>query len=132
VEVGAEVAQDSTKLSIEQRRSLEPVLRGLLQAHVDVQERAPGQAAIIVVGGVSFNESGDELMVELGKGYVPTYYGGDFEDRINALATMVYVYMDRIGPLQGVDFTFEGRDIFDYFPYERGLKEQAEMHPRGE
>jgi N-acetylmuramoyl-L-alanine amidase len=129
-EVGAEVAKDSTKLSAEQRKSLEPVLRGLLQAHVDVQERVPGQAPIIVVGDVSFNDSGDELLVELGKGYVPTYYGGDFEDRINALATTVYVYMDKIGPLRGVDFTFEGRDILDYFPYEKGLKEQAEMSQR--
>jgi hypothetical protein len=126
-EVGVHVEKKSTDLSSEERKSLEPVLRGLLQAHVDVQERVLGQAAIIVVGNVSFNESGDELLVELGKGYVPTYYGGEFEDRLNALALTVYEYMEKVAPLPGVDFTFEGRDIFDYFPYERGLKEQAEM-----
>lgn len=129
-EIAAEVAKHSTDLSVEQRKSLEPVLRGLLQARVDRQERTLGQAAIIVVGDVSFNDSGDELMVELGKGYVPTYYGGEFEDRLNDLALGVYLYMEKIGPLSGVDFTFDGRDIFDYFPYERGLKEQAEMSQR--
>lgn len=130
MEVAAEAAKHSTDLTVEQRKSLEPVLRGLLQARVDLQERVLGQEAIIVVGDVSFNASGDELLVELGKGYVPTYYGGEFEDRINDLALGVYVYMEKIGALRGVDFTFEGRDILDYFPYERGLKEQAEMSRR--
>lgn len=120
-------AEDSTQLTANHRASLEPILRGLLQAQVDAQERIPGQAPVIVVSEVSFNDSGDELVVELGKGYVPTYYGGDFEDHIHALANNVYAYMEKIGPLRSVDFTFEGRDILDYFPYEKGLKEQAEM-----
>lgn len=129
-EVAAEVPKHSTDLSVEQRSSLEPVLRGLLQAQVDRQERLPGQAKIIVVGNVFFNDSGDRLLVELGKGYVPTWYGGDFEDQINGLATTVYVYMEAIGSLSAVEFTFEGRDILDYFPYERGLKEQADNAAR--
>ena len=123
---GVERAENSTKLTPEHRASLESVLRGLLQARVDVQERLPGQAAIIVVGNVSFSESGDRLVVELGKGYVPASYDFEFEDSIHELANEVYAYMETIGPIYAVSFTFEGRDIFDYFPSERGPASQTE------
>jgi N-acetylmuramoyl-L-alanine amidase len=123
---GVETAEDSTKLAPEHRASLEPVLRGLLQTRVDVQERLPGQAAIIVVGNVSFSESGDRLVVELGKGYVPASYDFEFEDSIHELSNEVYAYMETIGPIYAVSFTFEGRDIFDYFPSERGPASQTE------
>lgn len=130
MEVAAEAAKHSTDLTVEQRKSLEPLLRSLLQAQVDGQERMEGQAKIIVVGNVFFNDSGDRLFVELGRGFVPTWYGGVFEDQINGLATTVYAYMEKIGPLDAVEFTFEGRNILDYFPYERGLKEQADNAAR--
>lgn len=121
------LASRSTELSAEMRASLEPALRGLLQARLDMQSRLPGQAPIITVGQVSFDKSGDTLTVELGKGYVPTYYGGDFEDHIDDLSNVVTDYMARIGPIYNVSFTFEGRDILDYFPFERGLSDKAEM-----
>lgn len=120
-------ASRSTELSAEMRASLEPALRGLLQARLDMQSRLPGQAPIITVRQVSFDQSGDTLTVELGKGYVPTYYGGDFEDHIDDLSNVVTDYMAKIGLIFNISFTFEGRDILDYFPFERGLSDKAEM-----
>lgn len=109
---------------VEERPGFELILTGIVQSHVATEERLPGQQAL-VMPKVWFNEKGDVLNVELGRAYLPTYYTMTFEERLISISEALINYMEKASPIYQVDLWFEGQDIFDYFPEERGPSDSS-------
>jgi N-acetylmuramoyl-L-alanine amidase len=108
----------------EERFELEPILTAIVQSHVAAEERLPGQQPI-VVPHVWYSDTGDVLNVELGKAYLPTDYTITFEEQVNAIVDLLISYTEQRTPIYRVDVWFEGKDIFDYFPDERGPEDRV-------
>lgn len=122
------ILHERPAVPVEERVNLESILTNIAQSHVATEERLPGQQPL-VIAKVWFNEEGDALNVELGKAYLPTYYTITFEERLLAIGDALINYMERVTPIYQVDIWFEGRDIFEYFPEERGPPERAAREP---
>ncbi|MGF6710756.1 N-acetylmuramoyl-L-alanine amidase [Luteibacter sp. W1I16] len=108
----------------EERFELEPILTAIVQSHVAAEERLPGQQPI-VIPHVWYSDTGDVLNVELGKAYLPTDYTITFEEQVNAIVSLLITYTQQRTPIYNVDVWFEGKDIFFYFPEERGPEDRV-------
>lgn len=108
----------SPSAPMEERIRLEPILTALVQAHLAKEERLPGQQPIIHPR-VWYNDEGNTLNVDLGREYVPDTYTISFEERLNAITSIVYEAAQPTR-IYRLNVWFDGRDIFYYFPEEKG------------
>lgn len=108
-------SQDTQILSASERIEMEQLLAAETSTIVKRQEQLDGQG-ILRTPTVRFTDDGTKLIVELGSGYVPKINGGEFEDHLMEIANTLIFRMEAIAPIKGVDFVFDGYDIFHYFP----------------
>jgi len=116
---------------LEERMELEPILSSLVHNHIAKEERLPGQQPY-VVPKVWYSEEGRVLNVELGKAYLPTDYTISFEERMIAIADLLYIYTEKRTPIYKVDLWFDGKNVYDYFPEERGPAERVDTESRSD
>lgn len=116
-------ATDSPSAPIEERARLEPILTALVQEHLAKEERLPGQQPIINPR-VWYNQEGNTLNIDLGRGYLPTHYTITFEERLNVITSILYEAA-RPTPIYRLKVLFDGKDVFDYFPEEKGPDDQS-------
>jgi hypothetical protein len=105
----------SSSLTLVQRTEIEEMLTGIAQDIVLNQERMDGQG-VIPRPTVRFSEDGKSLIVDLGRGYVPKINGGELEDHLREIETPLTFHMEKIFPVYRVDFLFDDKDIYHYFP----------------
>ncbi|HEY4291772.1 hypothetical protein [Luteibacter sp.] len=113
----------SPRAPIEERMDMEPVLTALVQEHLAKEERLAGQQSM-VSPRIWYSEEGDTINIDLGRAYLPTHYTLTFEERVNGIAAILYE-AEKPTPIYKVDVWFDGKDIFDYFPEERGPADRA-------
>ncbi|MBB1061264.1 N-acetylmuramoyl-L-alanine amidase [Marilutibacter spongiae] len=116
-----------------ERAQLESMLKAELQRTVDSQKRIEGQGKHPLVLSARF-ERRDEfgrgantpwLIVDISKGYLPRnpdynrgvrHMGADFEDILSELHNTAYELLLDVVHIKGVEFLFDGRDIYHYYP----------------
>ena len=111
----------SPSAPIEERARLEPILTALVQEHLAREDRLPGQQPI-VNPRVWYNQEGDTLNIDLGRAYLPTHYTITFEERLNVITSILYEAAQPT-PIYRLKVWFDGKDIFEYFPEEKGYEE---------
>ncbi len=113
---------------------IEAMLKTELQQVVNAQRRIEGQGKDVTVLGVWFDvrDTGTgveepRLIVDLSASYLPRdsnylrgyrFIGADFEDLMHELHTTAMETLRDVLFIRGVDFLFEGKDIFYYYPEE--------------
>jgi len=117
------VATVSPAAPVEERARLEPILTSLVQEQLAKEERLPGQQPIINPK-VWYNQEGNTLNVDLGRAYLPNRYTITFEERLNVITSILYEAAQPT-PIYRLKVWFDGKDIFDYFPEERGPEERV-------
>jgi hypothetical protein len=86
-----------------------------LQRIVDKQKRIEGQSREVKVRA-KLDPERKAITVFLDSGYVPKYNGGEFEDLQSELMTTAIEVARPAISIESVDFRFDGRPIYFYFP----------------
>lgn len=111
------------QLTDEQRRQTEVMLTQLLQRFIDQQERLDGQGKLIRVQvrldqTKGFDQAKGFIIIDLSPNYL-TAGRQDIEDHTNDLAILARSKIKSSIIVHGIEFTYGGRDIYDYYPDER-------------
>ncbi len=123
-------SNDLPKAPISERIEFEQILTALVQQYLTKKEPLEGQQAMIVPK-VWYSDEGDTINIDLGKGFLPPHYSISLEERVNEIADILY-YTEKPTEIFRVSVWFDGKDIFDYFPEERGPTERRvlEVNPQ--
>lgn len=97
------------------RRALEELVTSEVQRTVDRQRRAPGPSND-VKAKVRLIPEKSMLVIELGKGYIPTHYGAQFEELQRELQTTALETLQGYIIIREIRFLYDGKSIFDYHP----------------
>ena len=104
---------DVSSLPVEERLVLAEEIRAFLQARIDRDERIEGQASFIQVK-VSIADMENRVVVDLGRGYIPTYDGYELEQLIHGLSTKVDDYLRGKRMSYRTDIYFGDMSLDDY------------------
>lgn len=105
-------------LTKNERTRIEAMLTDELQRIVDAQKRIKGQGKYVTVN-VKLDPHTEMVSVDLSRAYVPRFYGGEMEDLLHQLIVSASGLLLDVIRFQGVEFRYEGKDIYHYFPEER-------------
>ncbi|MBA2548165.1 MAG: N-acetylmuramoyl-L-alanine amidase [Burkholderiaceae bacterium] len=106
-------------LSKVEKARIEVMLTDELQRIVNTQKRIEGQGTHVTVK-VRLDTRTEMIVVDLGKNYVPRYYGDlEVEGLLRELTIGASDLLMGIISIQGVEFRYGGKEIYHYFPDER-------------
>jgi len=97
------------------RLEIEQQLTEEVQARVNRQKRIEGQSKE-VSAHVKFDISSKRVIVDLSRGYVPKYAGGELEDLEAQLRIVVEELLMDLVDFSGVQFRYDGRSIQYFHP----------------
>lgn len=97
------------------RLEIERQLTEEVQARVNRQKRIEGQCKDVSVH-VEFDRASSRVIVDLGRGYVPRYAGGELEDLEAQLRTVVEELLMGLVDFSGVQFRYDGKSIQHFHP----------------
>ena len=97
------------------RLKIEQHLTEELQTRINRQKRIEGQSKE-VSAQVGFDHSSKRVIVDLSRGYVPTYAGGQLEDLEAELRTVVEELLMGLVDFSGVQFRYDGESIQYFHP----------------
>lgn len=113
----ASAAIPMAQLSTEQRRQTEAMLTRGIQRLVDQQRRVEGQGKH-VKAQVHLDESRGFVIIDLSQNYL-IRPGAEYEDLTHELMQEVYFALKDSIIVRGVLFTYDGKDVYDYFPEDK-------------
>lgn len=97
------------------RLEIERQLTEEVQARVNQQKRIEGQSKE-VSARVRFDPSSKRVIVDLSRGYVPKYAGGELEDLEAQLRIVVEELLMGLVDFSSVQFRYDGRSIQYFHP----------------
>ncbi|TQM10347.1 hypothetical protein FB548_2548 [Pseudoxanthomonas sp. 3HH-4] len=97
------------------RLEIERQLTEEVQARVNRQKRIEGQSKD-VSAHVRFDHSSKRVIVDLSRGYVPRYAGGQLEDLEAELRIVVEELLMGLVDFSGVQFRYDGKSIQYFHP----------------
>jgi len=106
-------------LQANERLQLESELTKEAQRIVNGLPPLPGQASNSHRVFAKFDKSGELLIVDLGKDFIPKSYGAQFEDNLHEISRSLIPLMEGVIPIGGIEFRFSGENLYHYFPEER-------------
>ncbi|WP_155760524.1 hypothetical protein [Stenotrophomonas maltophilia] len=115
----ADSPQNVVHMKATDRAQVESDLTKEAQKIVDELPPLPGQASNSHRVSVKFNKTGELLIVDLGRDFVPEMYGAQFEDNLHEISRSLLPLLEGVIPVKGVEFQYSGKSIYDYFPEER-------------
>jgi len=101
-----------------ERNRIDTMLTDEVQRIVNAQKRIDGQGKHVTVS-VRLDPHTAMVVIDLSKTYVPRFYGGEMEYLLRELQVGASDLMLDIIRIQGVEFRYDGKDIYHYFPEER-------------
>lgn len=107
------------QLSSEQRSKTEAMLTQHIQRIVDRQKRVEGQGKFVRVQ-VRLDPSEGFIRIDLSRSYLPTHRQA-LEDLCDQLLDEASFLLQDSVIIHGIDFTFEGKDVYEYFPAENPI-----------
>lgn len=102
-----------------ERLQLESELTKEAQRIVNGLPPLPGQASNSHRVLAKFDRTGELLIVDLGKDFIPKSYGAQLEDNLHEISRSLISLMEGVIPIGGIEFRFSGENIYHYFPEER-------------
>lgn len=105
-----EAIESKTKWS-----DVEALVTNELQQIVDRQRRIEGQAKLVKVQA-KLDQTQQLLTINLSRGYVPKYNGGEFEDLQSELTNAALDLVLPAMTVKTIDFRFDGKPITSFFP----------------
>ena len=97
------------------RLAIERQLSEEVQARVNRQKRIEGQRKD-VSAHVRFDHGSKRVIVDLSRGYVPRYAGGQLEDLEAQLRIVVEELLMGLVDFSGVQFRYDGKSIQHFHP----------------
>lgn len=111
--------RNDVHLKANERLELESELTKEAQRIVNGLPPLPGQASNSHRVFAKFDKTGELLIVDLGKDFIPKSYGAQFEDNLHEISRSLISIMEGVIPIGGVEFRFDGENVYHYFPEER-------------
>lgn len=99
------------------RDELDALLSAELQRVVNAQTRIEGQQRKVTVQA-RLDPATRLIVIDLSTGYVPRFYGGEMEDRLQQLSNTALELVRDVVPASGVAYRYGGKELSHYFPEE--------------
>lgn len=113
--VAPAMAREAPRAAAERDAELDRVLTRTAVASLQRVPLVDGQARSRRVHASMDIRSG-VITLELDSSFLPADYGPSFEDQQSLIDNALIHVAEKVAPVRRVDYRFDGRDIYDYFP----------------